>query len=192
MKAELNKALAAASRAWLTSSPFLRSIKRHFQHEGNELRYTTMDGEPRQTEYRQLEESISATAEQMSKLSSEDVFKMVLGAAESVARQATQGAFETLNAEIEAAGNAVGSADPTSPEAILAVLERISIDFDDDRSKPKLPTLICHPSAFPEIERRWNELTEAERVTYERRHEEILDGKYAEYVSRENARALVD
>lgn len=151
-----------------------------------------MDGEPRQTDYRQLEESISATAEQMSKLSSEEVFKMVLGAAESVARQATQGAFETLNAEIEAAGNTVRSADPTSPEAFLAVLERISVDFDDDRSKPCLPTLVCHPSAFPEIERRWNQLTDAERATYERRREEILDRKYAEYVSRENARALVD
>lgn len=192
LKAELNEWLRAASREQIRSSPFLRMIRRHIQHEGDGLTYSTMDGDVRTMNYDLIEETVSTTPSEMAAMSRQEVLKMVLEAGESVARQATQNAFDTLNREIDAVGNTVASSDPTNPEAFLAVLERVHIDFDDSRDKPQMPTLVCHPSKAAELQQRWEALSPAERSEYERRKQEILDRKYAEYVSRENRRALVD
>ncbi|MGK2885620.1 MAG: hypothetical protein ACSLE8_12740 [Rhodococcus sp. (in: high G+C Gram-positive bacteria)] len=192
LKSELNDWLAAVSRAQLRSASLLGMFPRHIQHEGENFTYSTVDGSLRSMDYTKIEESITTTAADIAAMSRHDLVKLTLSVMESVATQATQASFDAINREVEAVGNTVRTADPTGPDALLAVLVKIQIDFDDTRDRPQLPTMVCHPSRVAELQARWDSLTADQKLEFEQRREAILDRKYEEYVSRENNRTLVD
>jgi len=192
LKADLDRRLRLQSRAAIRSTPFLGAIGWHFQHEGDRAKHTNMDGEEQDITYREAQETVAATREDISQMTAADVHARMMDAARSVAQQATRGAFQDLSAEIDRAGNTMSVQDPTSPEAFLAMLERISIDFDDARDRPHMPTLVAHPSQQTKVAAHWNGMTADQRADFEARKEAILDRKWAEYVSRENNRKLVD
>ena len=97
-----------------------------------------------------------------------------------------------MNMEIERVGNSIQVADPLSTEAYLQALDKVLVDFDDTRDKPELPQFVGHPSHRARLEAQWEAMTTEEWAQFNTRVGEILDRKYAEYVSRENARKLVD
>jgi hypothetical protein len=173
-------------------SPFLRMIKRHFQHEGETASYTTVDGETRELGYDLAEATVSIPVLEIPNLTVDDVQARVASSVADVAAQVTRGAFATMSTEIERAGNSIQVADPFSSEAYLQALETVLVDFDDTRDKPELPQFVGHPSQRARAEARWEAMTTDEWAHFNTCLDEILDRKYAEYISRENARKLVD
>ena len=174
------------------ASPFLSMIKWHFQHEGETASYTTIDGELRESSYSVSEATVSDSVAEIPEMTVDDIRGRVAAGVADVASQTARGAFATLGEEIERAGNLLQVADPFSPGAYLQMLDRTDVDFDEARDKPELPQLIAHPSQQARLRERWSAMTADELNDFKRRVEEILDRKYAEYVSRENARTLVD
>lgn len=192
LKADLDRRLRLQSRAAIRSAPFLGAIRWHFQHEGDRAKHTNMNGEEQDITYREAQETVAVTREDIAQMTAADVHARMIEAATSVAQQTTRGALEDLSVEITRAGNSMSVQDPASPEAFLAMLDRISIDFDDAREHPQMPTLFAHPSQQAKVEAHWNSMTAEQRADFEARKEAILDRKWAEYVSRENNRKLVD
>lgn len=74
----------------------------------------------------------------------------------------------------------------------METLEKIAIDFDDTRDKPRLPTIVTTPSQFEMLKSMNEKLSDLEKKQFESKMSKILDKKYEEYTEREKNRKLVD
>jgi hypothetical protein len=176
-----------------SSVPLMKMVGVRHQHEGEVLDYNTMDGGDRKTmEYLQHSFNVSLDSAEFETLTIPDVVTRLLNGALEMASSIESSALDAINAATDEAGNVVKSADIADPENLLRLLDAVQVDFKGSRSQPDMPTLVAHPTTIAELQRRIEALTDEQRNDLLRRREEILDRKYAEYVSRENNRKLVD
>jgi hypothetical protein len=162
------------------------------QHEGRDSEYETVDKQQRKVDFKTVESGFSLTNDEIKSLTFEQIREKVIQAADDMAGQMERGTFATLNTEIEAVGNSIPGNPRISPTAILDGFEVMSMDFDDVREKPILPTIFMHPDEYARLMREDASATEEEKRAYAKRREDILDKKFAEYAERESKRKLVD
>lgn len=184
--------LAYTGRQMKSAFPLMDLVGVKRQHEGKVLDYNTMDGQQKQMQY--LEHSFQTVfqGDEFETLTIPDIFERFRVGAMQMAASIAQTARETITTATEEVGNVLKNGDMTDPENILTMLETVQVDFNGSREHPKMPTLWADPQSIEGLQRRFAAMSDEERQDYLRRREEILDRKYAEYVSRENDRKLVD
>jgi hypothetical protein len=174
-----------------SSFPLIRLLGVRRQHEGEVHDYSTSDGDRRRMEYLQHSFGVSFDQSEFETLTPNDVVSRMLGAAEQMAASLRQATVDTLVAATESTGNVLNSPDRADPENLLRMIENTPVDFNGSRANPQAQ-FIFDSDTLAEINRRFIAMTEEQRQDHFRRREEILDRKYAEYLSREDNRKLVD
>lgn len=172
-------------------APLMAMSQRHVMHEGDASSYETVSHEPRELELQKAEASFSLTREEMGTITFQEVVEKMRSCAADMARQMEQHMFRTLDREIEAVGNTVVAPEFTHA-ALLEMLEKMHVDFDDMRGKPSLPSLVLHPDMVKKLLEKEQTMTEVDRREFEAKKEAVLDRKFEEYVARERKRKLVD
>ena len=120
------------------------------------------------------------------------LYRATTTAAEQMAASLRRAAVDTMVAATESSGNIVHTTDVGDPGNLLRMLAAIPIDFSGgSRASPQFQMMIDR-DGLAELDRRFTAMTDEQRLDHFRRREEILDQKYAEYLSRENDRKLVD
>ncbi|HYD93347.1 MAG TPA: hypothetical protein VEB18_02740 [Candidatus Paceibacterota bacterium] len=161
--------------------------------EGTVLSVIQADGTREESEMRAAESTFVISREQIPNTSMTDMIEKIDAAAHDMAGQIERDLFETLKAAIQKSGNTIPGNPPLSPDAILTMLEKMAVDFeDDDRSKPVRPTIIASPEAFEAFQKINAETTPEERAVYDERERVIMDKKYAEYMTDVESRKLID
>jgi len=194
IKNELQNSLNILLRSEVQKrTPFLSSIDSHIQHEGRKATYQTDTQEIKDIIYKAVSSGFSYTWEEMSKLTLEDIIKKMEEVAEDMAGQMERGAFKNIFEEIEKVGNTIPGNPSFSPDALLKGLEMVHIDFtDDDRTKPRLPTVYVSPAQAEKVKEEEAKATLADKQQFKEKEEKILDKKYEEFMEREGKRKLVD
>lgn len=173
--------------------PFLSSIGKKIQHEGDRASYQTVNQEERNLDYKVVKGDFKYTRHEMNKLTLRDIQNKIIETAENIAEQMERGAFKSLAEEIEKAGNIIEGNPKLSPKAILQALEKVQIDFiNDNRETPKLPTIVAHPTQIKKLFEQDAKQTPEEKEEYKKKEQQILDIKYKEYMEREGKRKLID
>ena len=193
VKMRLYKNLVAyAGRQMREAFPLIDLVGVKRQHEGEVLDYNTMDGQQKQMQY--LEHSFKTEFQggDFETLTIPDIFERFRVGAMEMAASIAQAARDAVNTATEEVGNVVKTRDMTDPENLLTMLETVQVDFKDSREHPEMPTLWADAQSIEGLQRRFAAMTDEEKQDHLRRREEILDRKYAEYVSRESNRKLVD
>ena len=195
---EVKKALDKAAHLFLRveikkRTPFVSQLGVVSQHEGSDASYETVHKQVNEIDYQlTLSEPITLTKEQMATLSLPEIQQLLERAAEDLAHKIERGALEKLGQILEDTGNTVTEAGPLGPESFLRSLEIMQVDFDDVRERPHVPSIVINPNTFAKLKEQTDRMSADELNAIERRKEAILDKKYAEYVSRESNRKLVD
>jgi len=193
IKSALDEQLRRFSRRVLVeSAPLIRLIPKVLQHEGETHQYNTLDGAEKQMSYDEQVGEFSFSTDELPSLSKGEIFRRCGDAMRQMAGNIERDTFQTLGREVEEVGNTLKSTDPCSPENFLAALDKVLVDFDGSRERPAMPTLFANQQTIKEFQRRFEALTPDQRYDLDRRRDEILDRKYAEYLSREGDRKLVD
>lgn len=193
VKTRLYKNLVAfTGRQMKEAFPLIDLVGVKRQHEGEVLDFNTMDGQQKQMQY--LEHSFQTVfqGDEFETLTIPDIFERFRVGAMEMAASMAQAARDAINTATEEVGNVVKTPDMTDPENLLTMLETVQVDFKDSRDQPEMPTLWADPQSIDGLQRRIAAMTDEEKQDHLRRREEILDRKYAEYLSRENDRKLVD
>jgi hypothetical protein len=193
VKQRLNKLIVQLVAERIKSSvPLMKMVGVRRQHEGQVLDYNTMDGDRKTMEYLEHSFSVSFDHSEFETLTIADVAERLVNGALEMASSIERSALDTINSAADEVGNVVKSADITDPENLLRMLETVQVEFKGSRAHPEMPTLMAHPTTIAEFRRRFEAMTEEEVQDHLRRREAILDRKYAEYISREDNRKLVD
>ena len=113
-----------------------------------------------------------------------------LDAADELSGEMSKHFFAKVREEVESVGNVVNlRGGELTPEAILQVLEKLVVDFDE-RGYPVWPTIVTAPEKHEATEAAWRELEENPR--YRSQFKELIQRKFEEYRVRESNRRLVD
>jgi len=193
IKVVLDEQLTKFSRQVLReSSPLLRGMKVHLQHEDEEHRFNTLDGAEKELPYQDQVGEFTFLRDELPTLSIPEIFKRCADAVREMASQTERETFRTIGEAVDEVGNTLKNIDPCDPQSFLAALDKIQMDFEGSRQQPVMPTLFANEETIKEFRRRFEMLTPEQRYDFEQRREAIMDRKYAEYLSREGDRKLVD
>jgi hypothetical protein len=193
VKTELDEQLTKYSRQVLRESgALIRRMPVHLQHEGEEHQFNTLDGAEKELPYQDQVGEFTFSRDELPTLLIPEIFKRCADAMREMAGQIEREAFRTIGEAVDEVGNTLKGVDPCNPESFLAALDKIQMDFDGSRQQPVMPTLFADEETIKEFQRRFEALTSEQRHDLDRRREEIVDRKYAEYLSRESDRKLVD
>ena len=110
--------------------------------------------------------------------------------ADQFAKAQSEHLFSTLHDVTEKTGNVVNANGPLTPEVMLALYKRITIDFDRDTLEPKLPTPVVHPSQVDSLKTAMEQLHQNPALRAE--YTNIIDNQRMAWRDREAARRLVD
>jgi len=174
-----------------TGDPVISMAHYISQHEGDQLVLGTIDGNQKETDYKNFESVFRISRDKIKSLTIEDILKKV----DSVAEEMTGHMARTMFASIEQAVKENRTeidqdGKPFTFEAFLEGLDKIWIDFDEKTGQPHMPSLVMHPNLYAKIK---DKLLEWERnEEYRKRFDEIMKRKYKEWYDRESNRKLVE
>ncbi len=175
------------------NAPLLALGNKKMLHEGDSLGVIYEDGRHTVNPIQVVESSFTIAKSDMPNLKTEDFMAKVNASAEDMAGQMERNAFKAINDSIKESGNTIPGNPILSPEGILAGLEKMSIDFeDDDRSKPSRPTIFAHPEAVEKLKEIEAKSTPEEKEAYQKKQEEIFDRKFAEHLKDLESRKIID
>lgn len=194
IKAKLDKAIVDHLNFVLKrEQSFLSQLKHRILHEGDgDWSYQTVDNEVFDGSLEKLTSAFNIPNDKIKSLKIQDMFQYVEDIAVDIAKQQKELSIRRMNEAVERVGNVIDSPNKKFAESSLEMLEKIHIEFDETRDKPSLPTMIVHPQTAEKLKREEQSMTLEEKLSYEKRQEEILNRKYEEYVLRESNRKLVD
>lgn len=187
LKRRLDRHFRVLSREVMVKNmPMAARLPRTLQHEGHQ----TQQGEKR-TDYEERSAQIQFSRDEVPGLTLAEVERRVIQAALDVAAEVERGLFSQLEDSARQAGT-ISEGRPLTPDAYLDALEKMDIDFPAGRERPRLPLMVAGPAGLARLEEGFRSMTDDERRAYDQREQQILDTKYAQYVSRENDRRLVE
>jgi hypothetical protein len=187
IKQRLDRHFRVLSREVLVKMiPLAAMIPTTIQHEGHQ----TQHGE-RRTDYEETTSTVEFFRDAVPGMTLAEVERMVIASAQEVAAQVERGMFKTLESTARERGQMHEGA-PLTPHTFLDALERMEVDFDEDREKPRFPTIFAGPAGIANLEKAMASMSPEESAAHEERKRVILDRKYAEYLSREDDRRLAD
>jgi len=173
---------------------FVGEFAVHLAHEGHGLfSYQSIDNETTERDSVHIESVLPGISlEQLKNLKLPDVLEMFENLAIDMAKQKKVFALQRLTEETEKTGNFLDATNESFADSSLAMLEMLSVEFDETRDAPRLPTLLLHPTTAQKLRKEEESMSEQDIHNYEQRQADILDRKYEEYVLREGNRKLVD
>ncbi|HEX5132094.1 MAG TPA: hypothetical protein VFX92_06370 [Candidatus Krumholzibacteria bacterium] len=174
-----------------SADPFLATVGRSAQHEGDTRAYRTVEGGRRQMDYKDLGVDFTITHEELKDLSVAEIMEKFDKVAEEMAGNLARMMYSTVSRVSEEAGTAVdGCGKPFSFDLFLEALERLEIDFDEGSGKPKMPALVVSPELGAHIRKEmpaWEQKEDCKR-----RFTELMERKRKDWHDREGNRKLVD
>ncbi len=169
-------------------SPASGQVSRHCIFEGHNYAIVRASGEEDDTGIREFSAETQIDSDKLLYGNIDEILQCFLPAAEAMANDQEKALFETMQKASEEVGNVVDNkGQPLSFDALLAVTEKIQIDFDSD-GKPKLPTIFIHPDVQPHLEKLMNS---PEAKEFEGTQKKLIEKKRLEWREREANRTLV-
>lgn len=162
---------------------------RHQVHEGASMRILRADGTIEETEMKRASAELTINSKEVPNLTLENRMAKLDEMAESMATQMSEHLYTSLNETLEDAGQVVDNKGKQfTHETIFAVLEKLQVDFDENRN-PKGLQMVIGPGLMPRLQ----ELIEQEKndPSIKKRHDVIMEKKWLEWRDREAARKLV-
>jgi hypothetical protein len=125
-----------------TQSLLLSKVKPMVLHEGTASLLVRSDGSSDETPMKLSRAAIEINDNEAMEGHPGPMIQKFLGAADDLAGQMDQKLFASISDAANSVGNTVGvSGGKLTPEAILAMLEKLTIDFDE-HGAPDWPTLV--------------------------------------------------
>lgn len=171
-------------------TPLLNHVRTVRQHEGRRLEYETVDGVQDAVDYEnRISSALRIQRDDFANMDEGRYLSKAQEMAKELAPQAMRHFFGIMDHWTAQAGTVTDAGgQPFDPMMLIESLEKVDIDFDE-RSQPQLPTLVANPTDQPAFERK---LAEAEKSPeFQRRWNELMQTKLAEYRDREADRKLV-
>lgn len=172
-------------------APLMAMSQHHVIHEGDASSYETVSHETKELDLQEAQASFSLTRDEMGAITFQEVIGKMCSCAADMARQIEQRAFKTIDEVVASTGNTVVASE-FGLGAMLEMLEKIQIDFDDTREKPSMPSMLLSPEMIRKLQEADRAMTEEARREFETKKEAVLDRKFEEYAARERKRKLVD
>ncbi len=175
------------------NAPMLSMVNQRIMHEGDKLGIIDQNGEHKISPIKLVQSEFYISNEEAKDIKMEDVISKVISAGEDMAGKIERDILQTIDKSIKESGNIIPGNPELSAEAILAALEMMPIDFEeDDRSRPIRPSLVAAPAAVEKLMQAEASSTEAEKKEYRKKEEKILDKKYTEYIKDIESRIIMD
>lgn len=167
----------------------LNEIRNHALHEGDAAKYQTVDNEEREVDLQLLTSKFEVTWEEIRDLKIIDVFAFYEKMSAEIANQQQKAFFRQIDDEVD---NKFDGSLQNPSELFLEALRTIHVDFDEVRERPRMPTIIVHPTTGQKLKQHFESMSPEQIAEHETETQTILDRKYEEYLLREGNRKLVD
>lgn len=113
--------------------PGLNEAPQHVLHEGARMRIVRANGEVETTELKRASSEFSIGKDEAATMTPQQRMEKLNLLAEDMARQISQHAFASINETLDAAGQVVDQKGrPIDAQGILAMLEKIQLEFGED------------------------------------------------------------
>lgn len=170
-------------------TPLFRGIRSFRQHEGDTLKYDTIQGEQVDLSYNQVGASLEILATGLVSMSNAEYIEKAKSMARELATGQTRQFFKVVDQNCNEAGNSFKVGPELTPENILEGWSRIDFDFDENRS-PKFPTIVAGPEDCQSFN---NMMTKAMNdPVFISKLDELLTQKWMDWRDREANRKLVE
>lgn len=160
----------------------------HQIFEGTAMAIGRPDGRQDVTQMKQFEAGLEITADEVPQMGLADIMRRIDGTAQKLADDMGKNIYGVASDAAQEAGNVVKAHGKITAEAILEVLEKIEIPFDDE-GNPELPSIHIHPDMTETLKAALLSLREDPNLRT--RHEELLQEKKEIWRDREASRRLV-
>jgi len=189
-KAQLNKILMQRfNETREAEMGFLAEVRVFAVPEGDRLIHVDADGREDEVSFAQLSAEMCTSEQEQRAFSLSDVVGKVDQAAKDMARQMFSEFQSKFTAAVRGVGNDLNvHGQKLSPEHILALLERMSIEFDG-RGQPLLPTFVIHPEVEPQLSEAITSLHDVPELR--KQYSELIHRKREAWRARESSRKLV-
>lgn len=169
--------------------PGLNEAPQHFIHEGERTRIVRADGSVHDGDLKRASSEISINFADVPRMSADERKAILDKLAEDMARQISEHAFATLNQTLEEAGQVHDQRGrPLDADGILATLEKLQMDFDE-QGRPTNMTVVAGPQAAAHIRREFDRFDSEPRL--KQAYEGLIQRKWMDWRDREAARKLV-
>lgn len=170
-------------------APLISNIGKRYQHEGKGMQYETKEGTKKTVEYKQFETTTTIKREDVRSLKLPQIVQQLEEMAEEFAADMERTAFDSLNKELESAGQTMG-AKPFTHDTFLEALDKLEIDFDEATKQPLLPKLYVGPELAKQLAKEMPEWEKNEE--YSKKYNDLIKKKYDEWLLRKNDRELAE
>lgn len=158
-------------------------------HEGTRLRMVRADGTIEESDLKQASAEMSVHMDDVPRMTVEQRITKINDMAEQMARQMGQQLFGSLSETLDKAGQTVDrKGQPLDAEAILSVMEKIEIEFDET-GKHKELSIVVPPALESKAKQAFEQLQTDPELS--KRYEEIMTRKRMAWRDREASRKLV-
>lgn len=175
------------------AAPVVGSLRSYDRHEGGRRSLFRAQEEDATFEEHEMRELTAGASVQRAHLRTHGfraVYAWCKEMADQFAKAQSEHLYSTIHDVTESTGNVVNANGPLTPEALLAVYERITIDFDRETGEPSLPTCVVHPSQVDSLKAAIDQLHRNPDLNAE--YTSIIDNQRMAWRDREAARRLVD
>lgn len=174
----------------IRQEPLLSQIREERHFEGNKLSSKIENGESYQSSYKKISSKYSIKREDVIAKGPMAIIENIQNIAEEIKKQKAKLLFDKLNEVTDKTGNVVnGKGQPFTFELFIEILEKISIDFDD-QGNPYMPMVVVSPEMGAKLK---DKLPEWEaNLVYKKRFDNLIERKRKEWNDRESHRKLVE
>jgi hypothetical protein len=141
---------AAITELARARSPILSMVRRETVEGGLGSRVTTDEGVMLELEAHEVVLEQGYALDEVIRGDFGGVLASLDEAADQEARSLVGALFENMRRITEATGMVVESKGGPTPEAILEMIDKMELSFDD-AGEPKMPTLVAHPDAVAKL-----------------------------------------
>ena len=175
------------------NAPMLSMINKIILHEGDKMGIIYEDGKHNLTYIEKKHSEFSIARKDIPTMKAEDFIEKVSNAAKDMADQIEKNIFQTLDKSISESGNIIPGNPELGSDSILAALNLVPVDFEDDnRTKPIKPFIFASPDAVEKYRERESKATPEDQEEFRRNEEIILDKKYEEHIKDLEIRKIID
>lgn len=184
----MNAVLREFREAVKSHSGAFADVQRVRYFEGDRHRLDRGEGDVDSSSFEELGATLSLTTDELRELSIRDLRVRMEDWAKEMASQQAKMIYASISEATDRVGNTLEAGRPFDAELLMESLEKIEMDFDPDGT-PRWPSLHIHPSNLEDVKRAQAQFDD--RPDLQKRMEEIVERKRAEWIAREGRRKLV-
>ena len=160
----------------------------HIIHEGDQMKTLRADGSVDVSEMKKASGQVAIPVEKVGKLSNDDRVELLEKITDEMAQQMAVHLYGVIDEVLEGAGQVVNGKNMTPAESMLAMFEKMQIDFDEQGNIKDL-VISAGAQALEGIRKAEAEMRSNPEL--EQQWENLLERKRGEWRDREAARKLV-